>query len=312
MNSPLVTINILTYNRKNQLRKTLSKLQEQDYANIKIIVVDNASDDDTAEMLRREFTTIRLISLEKNIGIAGWNRGFELARSEYILVLDDDSYPDINTIRKGVSAMLGDETIGIVAYNIFNTRYGKSETQDSKSMNPTQFTGCGALIRKKLITQIGGYDDIFFIYYNEIDFTIRAYDCRYKIIYMSETVVFHDQSDVSRNNSEQDPLTSKFRFYHYSLGHIYFLWKHFYLRYAVPYTLKWIINRFIICLVYGYFVPFTESLLTAVKLIPILIKKRKVVHIDAQRLCNYGNVPIIDKEYLPRLRSFLCKSKNQQ
>ncbi|RJP62305.1 MAG: glycosyltransferase, partial [Ignavibacteriales bacterium] len=70
-NRPLVTVNILSYNRKDELRNTLKKVYEQDYKNIEIIVVDNASSDGTHEMVKSEFPEVKLIQLEKNIGIAG-------------------------------------------------------------------------------------------------------------------------------------------------------------------------------------------------------------------------------------------------
>jgi len=76
---PLVTVNILSYNRKDELRNTLTKVYEQDYKNIEVIVVDNASNDGSSEMVIKEFPNAQLIQLEKNIGIAGWNEGFKVA-----------------------------------------------------------------------------------------------------------------------------------------------------------------------------------------------------------------------------------------
>ncbi len=90
--NPLVTVNILSFNRREELRNTLTKVFEQDYKNIEIIVVDNASSDGSSEMVKNEFPDVQLIQLEENIGIAGWNEGFKAAKGVYVLVLDDDSY----------------------------------------------------------------------------------------------------------------------------------------------------------------------------------------------------------------------------
>ena len=68
---PLVTINILSYNRKDELRHTLTKVFEQDYKNIEVIIVDNASNDGSSQMVEKEFFGVNLIKLNKNIGIAG-------------------------------------------------------------------------------------------------------------------------------------------------------------------------------------------------------------------------------------------------
>ena len=99
---PLVTINILSYNRKDELRITLQKVFEQDYKNIEVVVVDNASTDGAPEMVEQDFPQVKLIRLKKNIGIAGWNEGFKAAKGEYVLVLDDDSYPLNNSIENGL------------------------------------------------------------------------------------------------------------------------------------------------------------------------------------------------------------------
>lgn len=52
---PLVTVNILSFNRKDELRNTLTKVYDQDYKNIEIIVVDNASGDGSSEMVKKNF-----------------------------------------------------------------------------------------------------------------------------------------------------------------------------------------------------------------------------------------------------------------
>ena len=70
---PLVTVNILSYNRKDDLRNTLTKVFEQDYKIIEVIVVDNASSDGSCEMVESEFPQVKLIRLKEIIGIAGWN-----------------------------------------------------------------------------------------------------------------------------------------------------------------------------------------------------------------------------------------------
>lgn len=117
---PLVSVNILSFNRKDELRTTLSKVYEQDYKNIEVIVVDNASIDGSSEMVKTEFPDVQLICLEKNIGIAGWNEGFKVAKGEYVLVLDDDAYPDKLSLSLSIEKIKNNPSIGIVAFNVFN------------------------------------------------------------------------------------------------------------------------------------------------------------------------------------------------
>ena len=142
-NDPLVTVNILSFNRKDELRNTLSKVFEQDYKHIEVIVVDNASSDGSPEMVEKEFPAVNLIRLNKNIGIAGWNEGFRIAKGEYVLVLDDDSYPDRNTISNGIKSFNNSGQLGIIAFNIYNNRLQNYETIDFQT-RPRFFVGCGA------------------------------------------------------------------------------------------------------------------------------------------------------------------------
>ena len=90
---PLVTAAVLAYNRRDPLRITLTKLRDElDWPGerLEVIVVDNASTDGTADMVRAEFPGTKLIVNERNTGISGWNRAFEAGTGEWFLVLDDD------------------------------------------------------------------------------------------------------------------------------------------------------------------------------------------------------------------------------
>ena len=221
--NPLVTINILSFNRKNDLFNTLTKVYEQDYQNIEVIVVDNASVDGTQSMVRSSFPKVRLIELQKNIGITGWNEGFKAAKGEYILFLDDDSFPINKTISKGLFALSENINLGIVAFNVWNIRFNICETQNFSETNPLMFCGCGALIRKEVLNIVGCYDKNYFIYLNELDFSIRAYNAGYKLRYLKDAIIYHNQSQVARMDNDQSPFLSRFRYHHHFLGYYIYL-----------------------------------------------------------------------------------------
>ena len=121
---PLVTVNILSFNRIDELRNTLTKVYEQDYKNIEVIVVDNASSDGSSEMVNNEFPSVQLIQMEKNIGIAGWNEGFKVAKGGYVLVLDDDAYPDKNSIILSLQEFQNDIEINFIKFYFINIKSG--------------------------------------------------------------------------------------------------------------------------------------------------------------------------------------------
>ncbi len=296
--SPLVTVNILSFNRKDELRITLTKVFEQDYKNIEVIVVDNASNDGSSEMVKAEFPLVKVIPLKKNIGIAGWNEGFKIAKGEYVLVLDDDSYPGKETIEKGILTFNNNEDAGIIAFNIYNLRYEFSETE-LFPYNPYSFNGCGALIKKDVLSLVGYYSEFFFIYLNELDFTARCYDKGFKTIYNSEIIVYHNQSLKSRGDKNSNPFISEYRFKHFFSGMFFFLYQYFGLKYFLLYSFKWFLNRLIVCVRYNYYYSFFISVTKIIKTLPRLSRK-KLLSYQVQEFYKFGNFfPLIDRDFFP-------------
>jgi GT2 family glycosyltransferase len=85
-----LSVVVLTHNREALLRRTLASVLAQGFEGLEIVVVDNASDDDTEAMVRAEFPQVRFIRLTENSGIGGRNTGFRAARAPLVLSLDDD------------------------------------------------------------------------------------------------------------------------------------------------------------------------------------------------------------------------------
>lgn len=204
--SPLVTVNILSFNRKDDLQNTLSKVNEQDYKNIEVIVVDNASSDGSPEMVEKVFPEVKLIRLDKNIGIAAWNKGFEVARGEYVLVLDDDAYPAKDAIDLAVNRILIDDTIGCIALNVINNNPQnvnfRTHWLPDLKVKETEwpiFVGCAALFRKslKIVMPID-----YFIYQHEMPVAADIYNKNFKIFYDSKIKCFHYFKSSNSNLNE--------------------------------------------------------------------------------------------------------------
>jgi len=204
--NPLVTVNILSFNRKDELRNTLQKVYEQSYKNIEVIVVDNASSDGSPQMVKKEFPEVILVELEKNIGIAGWNTGFEIAKGEYVLVLDDDAYPARNAIELGIKEILKDSKAACIAFNIsdlnkknkFRTKWLPAK-EVSKCEWPV-FVGCAALFRKKMLLRHPMPED-YFVYQHELPISATIYTQGGKIIYLKDASAHHffkDQFSYSK------------------------------------------------------------------------------------------------------------------
>lgn len=295
---PLVTVNILSFNRKDELRNTLYKVYEQNYKHIEVIVVDNASTDGSSEMVEAEFPTVILIKLDKNIGIAGWNEGFKAAKGEFILVLDDDSYPSLNTIKEGIKAFEKYSSAGIIAFNIYNLRFDFSETKNF-NFNPLSFNGCGALIKINVVHSIGYYSELLFIYLNELDYSARCYNNGYDIIYLDDIMVYHNQSLNSRSTNIKNPFASDYRYYHFFKGMVFFLIQYFDIKFVFVYTIKWILNRLIICIRYNFYKEFIRAMRDIILALP-RINRKNVLKYKIQKFYRFGNVfAFVDRDYFP-------------
>ena len=99
---PQVSFVLATHNRREAVRTTLEALEASrpEAAGLEAIVVDNTSTDGTAEMIRRSFPQVRLISLGRNLGSCAKAIGVNRAAGQFVVFLDDDSHPRPGSIAR--------------------------------------------------------------------------------------------------------------------------------------------------------------------------------------------------------------------
>ncbi|QKR00851.1 glycosyltransferase family 2 protein [Metallosphaera tengchongensis] len=111
-----VTVAIPTYNRKEKLKKLLLSLEESNFRDFEVIIVDDASSDGTDKMIREEFPDVRYIRHEKPTLVAkSRNDAIEASKGEYIFFIDDDNVVEGTTIEKLVEFLDNHEDVGVVA-----------------------------------------------------------------------------------------------------------------------------------------------------------------------------------------------------
>jgi GT2 family glycosyltransferase len=166
------------------------------------IVVDNASTDGSAEMVENQFPNVRLLKLNSNQGISGFNRGFEIASGDWILVLDDDSHPSEDCITRFMTIYknLPDDVGGVACRTIYPLN-GNLDSTANWTPEMISFWGCGAFLRKRVIDKIGGYLEDLFLYQNEIEWTIRARCYGYRVIFEPDLIVYHRSSPIGRTTN---------------------------------------------------------------------------------------------------------------
>ncbi len=285
---PLVTVNILSYNRKDYLRNTLQKVFEQDYKNIEVVVVDNNSHDGSVEMVKSEYPTVRLLELQKNIGIAGWNEGAKIAKGEYLLFLDDDSYPEKDALGISVQTMNRLPNCAILALNIYNDTLNKHETtQKSFSIYPN-FIGCGVLFRHAMFLSAGMFNEDLFLYSHEIDFSLRVLHKGYDIEYESNAIVHHTYSSSHRLYKTNNSIDLRKQYY-CNRNIIIILVSHYSLHRVIGRITRIIMGRIIFGICKGCALTISRGFIAGLWIVIRNWKLRKVMSRNIQKRYGYGN-----------------------
>ena len=121
MNAPLVSVVVLNYNGKIYLERCLSSLLNQTYPYVEIILVDNASSDDSVNFVRTRFPAVKIIENEENLGFAaGNNVGIRIAQGKYIVTLNNDTEAHPEWLEHLVRVAESNETIGMCASKVLS------------------------------------------------------------------------------------------------------------------------------------------------------------------------------------------------
>lgn len=212
--APLVSVVIGTCNRKEDLRKVLRSVQDQNYENVETIVINNGSEDNTKDLFTEggEFNqeSIRAFHYKDSLGVTkARNIGYEKSNGEIIITLDDDAIFDSNkSVKKIVRKFAQNERVGIISFRIENFYTGDIEpaTFPHRNKDPetktefftTYFAGGGNAIRKEVFEKAGTLPEGFMYGFEELDLSFRVLDCGYRILYFPEILVLHKNSPGGR------------------------------------------------------------------------------------------------------------------
>ncbi len=210
MEDILISILIVTWNRKDDVLVAIQSAYDQAYRNIEIIVIDNASTDGTAEALRTAFPSIRLIVLDRNMGAsAGRNPGILAAKGEIIFLLDSDATLGHDTLDNIVLKFCSDAKVGVLTCKILNADTHeldpntwifteKDKTDQDAEFPSFSFCECGVAIRKEVFNRIGLFWDLLFFGREGEELSLRVWDAGYQIVYFPQAVVYHRASPRKR------------------------------------------------------------------------------------------------------------------
>jgi len=219
MNYPKVSIIILNWNGLRDTIECLESLKKVTYSNYDIIIVDNGSKGNDAEVLEEKYGNwIYIIKNEKNLGYAGGcNVGIKHVLeqdTEYVLILNNDVVVENNFLSELIKIAETTPDMGIagpkvyyyndpnrlyacgerINYWLLTTKNGNNEI-DNDQFNQIEYVdgivGCAILIKKKVFKTIGMFDEDYFSYGEETDFCIRAKKAGFHIVYVPTAKVWH-------------------------------------------------------------------------------------------------------------------------
>lgn len=208
---PKISIIFPTLNGWSDTKKCLKSLSKQDYPdkNIEIVVVDNNSSDQTPKKIRRCYKKTKVLVQKKNLGFAkAVNIGIKHASGEYTLITNSDVTFNKKYLKSMVEVVQSDNKIGIVGGLVFR---GNTKTLgfDGLKINPylgfhqydlTKLdqvrecdfvSGNGMFIKKSVFKKIGYFDEGFFMYYEDVDFCLRAKKAVFRIIFNPSAISHH-------------------------------------------------------------------------------------------------------------------------
>jgi GT2 family glycosyltransferase len=226
---PELSIIIVSWNCRHWLHDCLDSIQAQPQGfPFETIVVDNASEDGSQEMVRREFSRVRLIVNEANVGFAAAsNRGAGSAAGRFLIFLNPDTLVQPGTLAGALDFMERHPEAGIMGCRTLNpdgslqasafafptplrafalvtglNRFFKLShfTDHSALCTPDYVQGSFLMIGKKRFDDCGRFDDRFFLYAEEVDLCLRVRAAGFKTYYFPGVAIMHRGGGSSRGS----------------------------------------------------------------------------------------------------------------
>lgn len=234
-----VTVSIVNWNTRDELRECLNcVLAQEGSVSYEVIVVDNASPDDSAAMVRAEFAErVKLIANGTNRGFgAAQNQAIAASDGRYLFFVNPDCrMPQPNLLSRVVEYMDANPGIGVLGPKILNPdgtlqfsarrfppmfagifrhtllgrlfpknrfvrSYLMTDSPHDSVMDVDWLSGSALVVRREMLDRIGGFDERFFMYCEDVDLAKRAHDAGWRVVYYPEVEVYHRIGAASDKN----------------------------------------------------------------------------------------------------------------
>jgi len=197
------TVMIATRNRIDDLRRTCKNIQTWHPQPDEVIVCADACTDGTIEMIQDEFPAFTLIENEQSLGSVGSrNRILHLASRDFVVCLDDDSYPIDPTFLSRAQRILTEHPeAGVITFP--ELRNGDvyasiNQTPSSPGQYVAAYPNCAAIMRRTLYLTLQGFPSFFHHMYEETDYALQCYASGFAVWFEPSITIRHHSSPVQR------------------------------------------------------------------------------------------------------------------
>ncbi len=225
-----VSIIIPVFNQLEYTKQCLEALTRNTPSELyEVVIVNNGSTDGTSDFLRREESagSLRAVFNPENLGFAkACNQGAQIAQGQYILFLNNDTVPQPGWLEAMISMAESDPQIGIVgsrllypdgtiqhagiaftdqglSYHVFRGAPGDYPAA-LESRDWPAVTGACLLIRRDLFQRLGGFDEDFHMYVEDLDLCLRAWEKGFRVAYCPTSVLIHFESASATDTARRD------------------------------------------------------------------------------------------------------------
>jgi GT2 family glycosyltransferase len=240
-----LSVVIINYKTPKQLLECIASVKATAPEVDDIVVIDNRSEDESVDLLRKTYPEVRVVASSLNGGFAmAANWGINLARYETVLLLNPDIIVEKDAIQNLYKKLHSEKSIAIAAPKLLNfdktlqfsvsrfhrfftplfrrtffgkTSFGKKELDrfEMKSWNHENFQdidwaiGAALMMKRDIVTSVGLMDSRFFLYFEDVDLCRRVWEAGYRVVYVPSSVMLHEHKRLSAYQSGLKSVMNK-------------------------------------------------------------------------------------------------------
>ena len=242
---PDISIITINYNGLEETCQLIESLQQypQD-CSYEFIVVDNGSIQNEALLLQKKYPEVHVIRSEQNVGFSGGNNlGIQTAKGKGIFLLNNDTLVTANDLKYLYERLYSSPVIGAVSpkikfafppqhiqfagftplskYTLRNRTIGYNETDEGQVDIPQETSylhGAAMMVKREVVEQVGRMPEIYFLYYEEMDWCTQMSRQGYQLWYEPRCTIFHKES---RSTGKDSPLKT----YYLTRNRLLYAWR---------------------------------------------------------------------------------------